>query len=234
PQSLAPWINQNPSVTDTAMYVFIPSRADGTQRCALPDSEGISGGVVWKELLHPLTDADTFLKYFTFAVPTPAGFSTAGAHIPAGMRYAVSFTFKSGDTWKANVDSIEEFNRFMPVWGYENSPPGWMTYWYGNREGPTFLPADTAWHDANGSSIMDSRDVDTNTFYFATIADQAFQNAISPSGGRFPEQYLWILTHIKCHTCYSIAQIDAGALGVSNVTNNVTEVNAYPNPANDM
>ncbi|HXS35789.1 MAG TPA: T9SS type A sorting domain-containing protein, partial [Flavipsychrobacter sp.] len=227
PQSAAPWINQNPGVTDTAMYVFIPSVTDSTQRCALPDTASIHGGVIWKELLHPLIDADTFLKYFTFAVPG------GGAHIPAGMRYAVSFTFKSGDTWKANVDSIEEFNRFMPVWGYEYNPPSWMTYWYGNREGPTFPPADTTWHDANGSSIMDSRNVGLQTFYFATIADQAFQNSLNPSDGRFPEQYLWVLSHITCPTCYSIAQIDAGALGVPNVANNV-KVNAYPNPANDI
>ncbi|HXS35791.1 MAG TPA: T9SS type A sorting domain-containing protein, partial [Flavipsychrobacter sp.] len=229
----ASWINENPNVTDTSMYVFIPG-ADSVLRCAgVDDTAAIPGGVVWKQPLHPLTDADTVLKYFTYAVPS------GGAHIPAGMRYAVSFTFKTGDTSTPNVDSVQQFNYFEPVWGYESSPPSWMTYWYGNRMGPTNSPADTNWHDENGSSLMDARNMGINTFYFGTLADQAFQNAFSPSGGNFPNQYLWSLSHIKCAGCYSIAQADSILNGdtttaVKNLYNTVSSVIAYPSPANDV
>ncbi len=237
PVSLAPWINQNPNVTDTAMYGFFPS-TDSVWRCAEMDNAAspIPGGVKWKEPLYGNKDTSQFIGYYSFKV---GGATGTAAHIPAGMNYAISFTFKSGDTWIPNVDSIQEFNTFYTTWGYQSSPPSWMTYWYGNRQGTT-PGTDTSWHDENGSSVMDSRNYGGQAFYFATIADQAFQNSFSPSNGNFAEQYLWVTSHVICDSCYSIAQVDSIKRGdttttaVGNLSSTISTVTAYPSPANDV
>ncbi|HXS35790.1 MAG TPA: T9SS type A sorting domain-containing protein [Flavipsychrobacter sp.] len=211
------WINNNPFSMDTGIYVFVPF-ADSINKVGISDSIGLTG-VVWKQPLYPLIDADTVLKFFTYQVP-------GGAKIPAGHPFTVAYTFKSGDTTTPGVDSIQQFNSFQPVWGYESSPPSWMTYWFGNKFGPTTGIADTAWHDDNGSSIMLANHTD---LYMSTFALQKLLTA--SSDGNTPIQYLYVESKIKCDSCYSVGEV---ATAVKNVPKTIGKIETYPNPADNI
>jgi len=209
------WINNDPFSKDTGIYIFVPF-ADSVRKYGAPDSIGLTTGVVWKQPLYPLIDADSVPRFYTYQVP-------GGANIPAGHPFAVTYTFKSGDTSTPGVDSIQQFNSFWPVWGYEGSPPGWMTYWFGSTSGGV---ADTAWHDDNGSSIMLAN---YSSIYLSTFAAQKLDPM--STGGNFPMQYLYVESKIKCDSCYSIGEI---ATAVKNVSGTINKVEAYPNPADNM
>jgi hypothetical protein len=175
---------------------------------------------------HPGQEYDT-LSFYTF--PIRGG---AGNIIPAGQHFSVSISFKSGDTWTPNVDTVGAYSRFCPVFGFEGgTSPGWMTYW------PDYQ---TSYHDFNGSSYLDARGrPDYGVRYPYTdhsgvpkkwlneFVYQDFNN--SGPGQGDPEQYVFIDAHISCNNCRTVGQV----LAVNNVHNISTSLQAYPNPAND-
>lgn len=112
----------NYTTKDTVRFCA-PLVVDSVNRAVFPASTLPSGTAraYWKE---PLTaaDGDTALangsfttREYTIAVPG------GGLTVPAGSRFAVAVTFKSGDTWTKNVDSLNKFHRFMPVSGFINN-----------------------------------------------------------------------------------------------------------------
>jgi len=104
---------------DTARFCA-PLVVDSINR-AIYAASTLPGGTPRAYWKVPLTgsDGDTPLASGsfttrTFTYPVPGG----GLNIPAGARFAVTVTFKSGDTWTKNVDSVNKFHRFMPISGH--------------------------------------------------------------------------------------------------------------------
>jgi len=198
------------------LNAYVPNIADSIRHAA-GDPNAANAGVRWAVALFPDTDGDSVIAgtggyYFrrrVFGVP-------GGGHvnIPAGYSVSVSITFKSTATWVPNVDSVEGFNTYRPMFGYENSS-SYMTNW----------PEQYA-SDHNGSSIMFST-FGHYTRYDPTIEIEGFNN-------RKPlfYNYLWCGAHMICNTCKTIANTHTG-VGVKNVSGTISTVSAYPNPAND-
>ncbi|MBA3829773.1 MAG: T9SS type A sorting domain-containing protein [Taibaiella sp.] len=199
--------------TQDTLFAYAPFYVDSIRKIA--SSATAATKMTWSV---PLTAAmgDTLsstgtvsIHAFTFALPTPL-------QIPPGSNVAVSVTFKSTDSWTA-ADSVEEYNRFLTLFGYENTS-GHMTYAYG---------ADRS--DRNGAGLMFSSD---SAHYIPSIAIQGF----NPTGN-FRYQYSTISAFMKCDSCAAIqtSTIDnpgpVGGVAVKNVTSNITSISAFPNPA---
>lgn len=115
--------------------------ADSVRRIAVTNVTGATT-LTWKV---PLTSADGDIDQETGSYPTKAyGFQVpnGGYTVPAGNRVAVSYTFKTGETtWNRNRDSVNMFNRFMPVFA-EAAAGQLMPYkWYdlGDRNGGSLM-----------------------------------------------------------------------------------------------
>lgn len=154
----------------------------------------------------PLTDADR-------TAPTATGFTVAnysfavpngGLHVPANAHYAVTCTFKSGDTWNANVDSIENFHVFMPVSGEALGVGTQMPYYYYD------------YNDLNMSLLLFSFSTGR---YQPTLLIEGW-NTIA-----FGQEFHAIETHVTCSTCQPI-------LGVNELQTHISAY-AYPNPAHN-
>jgi len=139
-------------------------------------------------------------KNYTIAVPN------GGLHVPAGSHFAYTCTFKSGDTWTANVDSVENFHRFMPVSGEGLGTNKPMPYYYYN------------YGDLNSSMLLFS------------VATGRYQPSLIIEGDNttaFAFEFHGFESHITCSTCLTIADLSVG-----NIASPIT-ANAYPNPANN-
>jgi hypothetical protein len=154
----------------------------------------------------PAADGSVTLHVFGYAVP-------GGLVIPKGHSFAISATFKSTDTWTRNVDSINEFNRFEPLWGYEYPYPsgGYMTYW-----------RNTYKNDRNMGDLMFSTD---SSQYLPSLPVQGWN---LPNSKFFSYEYPDMGAWITCTSCSAITT------AVNNVVNTIAGVKVYPNPANDQ
>ncbi|MGN6567278.1 MAG: T9SS type A sorting domain-containing protein [Flavipsychrobacter sp.] len=199
----ATWISSF-GVKDT-LYAFAPTNVDSVNRCAYSDTLAYKG----KTWAIPLTVAMAAgVSNFKFAPPGGSVF------IPAGYHAAITVTFKSTDSWTKNVDSIGEYNRFMPLFGYEYPYPagGYMTYWRGTIKNN---------NDCNGSALMYSTDT---ARYIPTIMDQGRHLPVTKFDAY---EYADIGALISCATCKSIAT------RIQNISSVITAGSAYPNPANN-
>jgi len=196
----APWISSF-GVTDT-LYAFAPTNVDSLNRCAYSDTS-IYPGKTWTIAITP-SMATGGISIYKFA---PPGGSVL---IPAGYHAAITVTFKSMDSWIKNVDSIEEYNAFMPLFGYEYPYPagGYMTY---QRK--------TYKKDCNGTALMHSNDT---SHYIPSIIDQGRNLPVSKF---YPYEYANIGALISCISCKSIVT------GVNDITSVMSKLSVYPNPA---
>ncbi|XZF16633.1 T9SS type A sorting domain-containing protein [Chitinophagaceae bacterium MMS25-I14] len=182
------------------LFAFAPTSVDSVNRALFSSS---NTRAMWK---IPLTDAmrDTStstgsvtVKPFTFAVPN------GGVGIRANSRVGMTVTFKSGDTWTKNVDSVTKFHRFLPMSGFGAANTA-MIYKYYDLG------------DKNGSSIMFSTDTSS---YLPSVIIEGINTAA------FNQEFHAMGVHVKCSTCWQV--------NVKNVATNIASVNAVPNPANN-
>lgn len=186
--------------TADTLWASAPVYADSVGRSAFAPAGGTRA--FWKV---PLTDADrdtaqgTTVTVKTFRYKVPGGLA-----IPAGTRrFAVTCTFKSGDTWTKNVDSVTSRHRFMPLAG-ASTANGSMPYYY------------TSLTDRSGSAIMFS--TDTNS-YTPTILIEIYNT------NDFDQEFINMGAFVKCTDCW--------AVNVANAEPLKADVKAVPNPAKD-
>ena len=190
-----------PAGKDTCYMPWI-SDADSINRAAF--STNGPARIIFKKTL---TDADrdtvsstgsVTLNAFTFAVP-------GGFNVPAGSAYSITCTFKSGDTWVKNVDTINGQHRFLVLTDQPLGANSTMPYnWYDLN-------------DRNMSQLLFSTD---SSFYYPTMLVEGINS------NSFSQEFHNINSHITCSSCQPIV------LGVANVSNTITEQGAFPVPAN--
>ncbi|MBS1688861.1 MAG: hypothetical protein JSS96_09070, partial [Bacteroidetes bacterium] len=199
-----PWI---PSFTlSDTIYAFAPQKVNSSLRTAMPDTS-IYPGVTWAV---PLTPGMAMDSIFDYKLGLPSSVS-----IPAGYLAAVTLTFKSTDHWSAG-DTIYNYDRFMPLFGFEyEMPGGYMSY-----------HRDIYQNDCNGAGLMHSVDPLT---YTPSIADQG---GGLPSTKYYLYEYAAIEALIRCNSCASIA--DLCCLDVNTVNKQINKATVYPNPADGI
>lgn len=179
-----------------------PTMVDSVKRMALCNPTTTANAVVKIPLTSamriPLSTATTFQE-FTAAIP-------GGFNVPAGNAVVVSYTFRSGDTWVKNSDTITERHHFRAGFAYPGTSGTTATseqqkYLYYNG-------------DHNMSSMMFAADSNS---YLATVVIGAVNDPT-----RWFNQYLLNSITVSCPAC---------SLGIEN-DNIVNDVRAYPNPAN--
>ncbi|MGN6567276.1 MAG: T9SS type A sorting domain-containing protein [Flavipsychrobacter sp.] len=214
--STSPWITNYGVATTDTLRGYAPLDVDSIRRTITSYTSGINA-VTWVVPLDPTTmgsipsPTDGSVTLHNFAWAPPGGPLT----IPKGHSFAISVTFKSTDTWTPHVDSVNEFNRFMPLWGYEFPYPagGYMTYW-----------RNTYSHDRNMGDLMFSTD---SSQFLPVLPIQGWN---LPNSKFFSYEYPAMGAWIECSSCRTIAQPTA----VNNVVNTISGVSVYPNPANDQ
>ncbi|MBS1773464.1 MAG: T9SS type A sorting domain-containing protein [Bacteroidetes bacterium] len=179
------------------VWAFAPVNVDSVNRAAFPPTGGTRA--YWKV---PLTDADrdtvtstgsVTVRNWTFALPSSLS-------IPFGQRFSVTATFKSGDTWTKNVDSVTNFHRFMPLFSQVASG-SYMPYYrdvYGDR---------------SMSGLMFSTD---SSQYSPSLFIEIYNSST------YDKEFVAIGGYVNCPTCF--------ILDVSKLAENISEVNAFPNP----
>jgi hypothetical protein len=189
-----------PADKDT-LYAFTQLNVDSVNRCLFSDVTG-SPRAFWKfplDISRRDTESSTGFptQYFDFAVPS------GGLNIPAGNAFSFSYTFKSGDTWNANVDSVNTLHQFMPI-ASEYANNAQMPYYY-FTEGERSLP---------GMMFTTSPDSYVPTVYIEIINSIDFSMEFFDMGAK-----------VVCTSC-------EGIVGVKNQPSLIGRVgNAYPNPA---
>ncbi len=126
--------------------------------------------------------------------------------IPAGRGIAITATFKSGDVVPVpNVDTFSEYHHFYMLEGEALGAGQIMPYYYYSHG------------DRNMSNLMFSTDT---TRYIPSVFIEGW-NEIS-----FRQEFHSIQAHVVCADC--------STLGVNDTKkSNVSQVGAYPNPANN-
>jgi len=210
PKATTGWVANYTS--DDTLRGYAPTFVDSIRRMALSNST-TDLGKSWVVGLDPATMGDApdpstgSVNVRTFRWAPPGG----SVHIPAGHTFTISVTFKSTDSWTPNVDSVYEFNRFMPYWGFENpSPGGYMTY-----------QRNTYKNDRNMGDLMFW---DDSSQYLPVLPIQGFN---LPGSKFFLYEYAAMSAQVSCPTCKTITT----PVSVNNVVGTIAGVNAYPNPA---
>jgi hypothetical protein len=146
-----------------------------------------------------LTDADTSssISPFVFNIPTPLA-------CEAGKLVGASVTFKSGNPWIPNVDTVSKLNHFIGVFSEEFA--GQAQEYRGNA--PDF--------DRNMSGSMFSFAPDT---YYPSFMIEMFNTTAVGT------ELAWIDYHLTCTSCFVVNTNDI----VSDIS-----VTAMPNPANSL
>lgn len=190
-----------PAGKDT-LKVFSQYYVDSTGRGVYNDVGTYTDRVYMKVPLT-LADRDTEsangfpIKYWVYALPN------GGITIPAGRGFGFSFTFKSGDTWTPNVDTVGSRHIFYFTAGYVNANQA-MPYYYYSTFAERSMPG-----------LMFST---LNTLYPGTIVIEALNS------NDVAEEFLNMGAHITCPTCPVVS-------GIKEVTSFNTVSSPFPNPA---
>lgn len=196
----AQYANISNYTTRDTLWAMAPTVVDSVNRAAFPPASG-GTRAYWKV---PLTDADRdtilangniTLRNRVFAVPG------GGLTIPAGQRFAITATFKSGDTWTKNVDSVTMYHRFMPVAGFATGNAAMPYYYYD-------------YTDRSMASLMFASD---SSQYSPAVFVETWNTL------QFSYEFLSMGGHVVCPGCTQVS--------VPNKTSFVKSVNAVPNPA---
>ncbi len=156
-------------------------------------------------------------KRFAFAPPSPI-------NVAAGQKVAVSFTFKSGDTWLANQDSLSFFpgagskNHFRPRF-YEETVNDKMTYRNNSENDGGDANGSFKGGDFNNSSLMFT--TSESGFYDPTVRVEEFNQ---PS---FSYEHLDVDWVVTCNACLNTTS-------TNDIMNELKGINVYPNPATDQ
>ncbi len=167
--------NINWYTSKDSLFAFSPYFVDTEYRAALPDT---SSPLKHRALIKiPLTDADA--DSITTSILPPKVYGFTPLKIPRGAIFAVTVTFKSGDSWVKNVTEIDSMHHFMPVVSYLK-PDTAMPYYY--------------------ESIQEV----TTHGYMLTSDPSSFVPAIfleANSSPKFKHEFNMLAAHVDCHKC---------------------------------
>ena len=174
-----------------------------------------------------VTTAPGSVKSFSFplsATDTATNFDKKYAvniTVPAGNVAAISISFKSMDPTISygSFDTVQyadgtcKHGDFLPLIAFAADATGTTAAW---------APYDVNDHNVGFFKREGSGDAGWGGNYIPTWAWSA------STGGASGLQFPVVLFHVTCATCGYTSK-----LGVENVNNNITNINAYPNPAAD-
>jgi hypothetical protein len=160
----------------------------------IQQTPGTGANVITKKI--PLFPADSGGRYF---------YTNINLSVPAGNLAAMSYVFKSGDTWIPNVDSVSDFNFFRAF--YTEEQLGELAM-YEKRDYNSTLSMET---DTTGWGY----DFVPNFFYIGA----------SGCSKTFTREQYWTLWKLSTTTNGTVGTIDQFVAG--------NESNVYPNPASD-
>lgn len=195
--------------TRDTLWANAPVNVDSINRAALPP-DGMTARAFWKVPLTaadgdtPLSNGSYTTRSFRYAVPG------GGLTIPAGNMFAFTVTFKSGDVWQRNVDSVNMFHRFMPV-SASVSPNSAMPFYRELQVGGQAL------NDRSMSGLMFSWD---SSSYDPSVFIEIF-NEVS-----YNYEFHDFAAHVTCADCDYVS--------VDDIATEVFSKNAYPNPASTV
>jgi hypothetical protein len=184
-----------------------PIMVDSVQRMALCNPSTIANVVIKMPLTAAMRISLTSTSVFQgFSAKVPGTFT-----VPAGNAVVVSYTFRSGDTWAKNVDTITERHHFRAGFAYPGtggsspvSKKQTYEYYKGNR---------------GMSSLMMAKNPNSFT---ATVA----QGAVNDTTQWF-SQFLLGSISVYCPSCYVPIECD-----LSEKEHQLfSRVNAFPNPS---
>jgi hypothetical protein len=154
--------------------------------------QGAQGTVITKKVI--LTNADTGGAYIA---------TNIGLSVPAGNIAAMTYTFKSGDTWVPNVDTVSDFNFFRAYYTEE-------------------VAGELALYEKRDYNSCQSLENDTTGWGITYVPNYLYIGATGCSKTFTREQY-WTLWKISAGTNGTVGTIDQFSKGIT------SEV--YPNPA---
>jgi hypothetical protein len=155
--------------------------------------QGASGGnVITKKVI--LSNTDTGGKYIA---------TNIGLTVPAGNIVSMTYTFKSGDTWVPNVDTVADFNFFRAYYTEE-------------------VAGELALYEKGDYNSCQSIENDTTGWGITYVPNYLYIGATGCSKTFTREQY-WTLWKLSAATNGTVGTIDQLVKGI--------EANVYPNPA---
>jgi len=155
--------------------------------------QGASGGnVVTKKYI--LTNTDTGGQYIA---------TNIGLSVPAGNIAAMTYTFKSGDTWIPNVDTVPAFNFFRAYYTEE-------------------IAGELALYEKRDFNSNQTIENDTTGWGITYVPNYLYIGA-SGCSKTFPREQLWTLWKLSANTNGTVGTVDQFVKGI--------EANVYPNPA---
>ncbi|MES2479637.1 MAG: T9SS type A sorting domain-containing protein [Bacteroidota bacterium] len=197
----SPWASSYlPSGKDTLKWLT-PINVDSVRKLGKSYPYTGTTSFSWKEpLTAAMRTASTVTTFQTFSYKVPSTFT-----VPAGNVLIITYTFRTGDTWNKNVDTITQKHNFRPGFA-------------GTGSSTASTPMKYSWYsgDHSGSSIMFS--TDTN-FYAPTLVIGATNDPTA-----WFNQYLLSTATLSCSSCFNV--------GVKESTL-ISDVKAFPIPANN-
>lgn len=195
-----------PTGRDT-LFVSTAINVDSVRK-AVRSNPLATSSITWTVPLDPAVrkaiDTATTFTNFSYKLPT-------SLVVPAGNVVMVSYTFRSGDTWNKNVDTITQKHHFRAGFGYLGTAGATpvankqLYNWYSG--------------DHNMSSLMFSSD---SSFYLPTVVIGAINTPAS-----WFNHYLLNTVTISCGACSTV-----GTVGINENTL-LSSMKAFPNPSNE-
>lgn len=184
----------------------IPLSVDSINKAALAFT-GTPARAFWKvPLTASMRSPAATAPIVTWAF-APPGSSYA---VPAGNVPVVTYAFKSGDTWIANVDNVDSFHRFMPLFGgTANVMP------YSGYSSPVT--------DRSMSSLLHSK----IPGYYGKTRYSSSVELETESDISFAFEYLAASFVVSCPSCHIVTR-----LGIEELTN-VSAIKVFPNPSSE-
>jgi hypothetical protein len=207
---LAPFL---PSGKDT-LFATAPTNVDSIQKMTLSNPISASN-IVFKV---PLVDSMRLL-----ALPSPLLFQEFSFKLPSPLLIpccknvvSVSYTFKSGDVWLPNVDTIDNFHHFMPAFLYPKASA--------TSSDTTHQTHNYYKGDHSMSSLMDSKNP---TNYTPTVILGAQEDSVN-----WKAHFLWNSITVFSYNWPHVDEWIEDSLAIGNV-DLIKSVKAFPNPVND-
>lgn len=160
---------------------------------AMGIQQAASGGnVITKKVI--LSNADTGGAYIA---------TNIGLSVPAGNIAAMTYTFKSGDTWVPNVDTVADFNFFRAYYTEE-------------------VAGDLALYEKKDYNSCQTLENDTTGWGLTYVPNYLYIGASGCSKTFTREQY-WTLWKLSAGTNGTVGTLDQYSKGIN--------AEVYPNPA---
>ena len=154
--------------------------------------QGAQGTVITKKVI--LSNTDTGGAYIV---------TNVGLSVPAGNIAAMTYTFKSGDTWVPNVDTVPAFNFFRAYYTEE-------------------VAGELALYEKRDYNSCQSLENDTTGWGITYVPNYLYIGA-SGCSKTFTREQFWTLWKVSAATNGTVGTLDQYTKGIS--------AEVYPNPA---